>query len=588
MIMNNFNFAQIAWLWALLLIPVGWFWAWYWQRSGSIGSNLLTKFADQSLLQHIIIGTFKQSSSSKFGWIYSILFTCIILAMANPRWNYNEIDAYAPTASMVILLDLSSTMNAEDIAPSRIVSARHSLEDLLNLSKGLKVGLIGFAAIPHLISPITDDTKTIKTFLPAIDTDLVSKQGNALDLAFKAAAELLATEPGDKKSILLVSDGNFADQNYSEQLKSLRARDIEVLVMGIGTATGAPYKDQSGNLHKEQGKLVISKLNQVKLQEIAKLGNGLYVEAIHTDRSIQSILNKAQQSDASKQVAAGKIRQWEDRYYLLLIPAGLLFLILISKRALYSFSLILILGALNSSDVQAFEIQKLFENADQQGLAEFTNANFAQAAEIFSDPYKKGVALYRAGQFAAAEQQFNAVQRSSVQTASIYNVGNCQMQQKKWRAAINSYERVLQIDPKHEDAIFNLDLARKMLAEQGEEQQEEDKEDKNQEQEQEKNQNSDNQENKNSDQKQEQEQEQKQNSEQEKPESKEPEKDKSPEKDSTPEADANQSAPEQEQLSGQAQAEQEARAQQWLNRIDSDIKVFLKNKFYIEDMLSAK
>lgn len=258
---HNFNFAQPLWLWGLLIIPVGWIWYKFWQRRNHNSVPGLNKFIDPGLLPHLLMNAGTKKQSRSVGWLYAGLVFFIILALANPRWSFKELDAYQRTASMVILLDFSASMSATDVAPSRIVRARQNIEDLLNLSKGLKVGIIGFAGNPHLISPITDDIQTIKTYLPALDTDLTNVQGNALHAAFAMAADLLASEPGDKKSILLVSDGNFAANDFSKELSILNSKNIQTHAMGVGTTTGAPYKDKNGSLHKVQGKVVISKLN---------------------------------------------------------------------------------------------------------------------------------------------------------------------------------------------------------------------------------------------------------------------------------------------------------------------------------------
>ena len=145
MAINNFHFAQPAWLWAVLLIPLGWAWIKYCQYATINKLNFLHKFIDQQLLPHLLV---TQQKNQQQNWLYLgyvSLILSIVIALANPRWDYEEIDAYAPVASMVILLDLSSTMNASDVAPSRIVRARQNIEDILNSSKGLKVGLIGYA-----------------------------------------------------------------------------------------------------------------------------------------------------------------------------------------------------------------------------------------------------------------------------------------------------------------------------------------------------------------------------------------------------------------------------------------------------------
>jgi len=547
--LSNFNFAQPWWLLALALVPIGWIWHRYGQKFNNKNLSSLERFADQKLLPHLLLSAaHNKKNTSSHGWLYASLIACLVLALADPRWNFKEIDAYAPTASMVILMDLGATMSSTDVAPSRIINARQNVEDLLNQSLGLKVGLLGFAAIPHLISPITDDLQTVKAFLPAIDTTLITKQGDALNLALSAAEELLDSEASENKSILLVSDGNFADIDYAPQLKDLSAKNIKLFVMGVGTS-----------------------LNQAKLQTIAKEGNGIYVPANHSEADLQKILAKAQQLDSSKQVVSGKIKQWEDRYYLLLLPAVLIFLYLLSQRAFYSVFLILVVGLCNSPPATAFELHSAFQNSEQKARHAFQHANFSQAAELFKDPYRKGIALYRNGDFAGAEQQFKSAQRPAVKVAALYNAGNAQMQQKKWRAAISSYEQVLQDKPDHMDAKHNLEIARRMLADND---------------------------NKQDDQPKEQPKDQPKDDVQNKPDNQDNKQDNKPDQAGQPPAQppaqpSKPSVPLEDidapiEESKNEATEQEARAQQWLNRIDSDIRVFLKNKFYIEDMLSTK
>lgn len=599
----NISFAQPYYLWGLLLIPVGVLWNFFLRKSGKADLSGLSKFIDKNLLPHLLLGNANKVKRKYIGLLYSLLVFFIIVALANPRWSYKDIDAFQPTASMVVLLDLANTMNATDISPSRIIRARQNLEDLLNLSKGLKIGLIGFAGYPHLISPITDDIQTIKTYLPALDTDLTTVQGNSLSLAFKMAANLLENEPGEKKSILLVSDGNFASNDFSHELKALHGQNIIVHVIGVGTTNGAPFKNKNGSLHKSQGKIATSKLHDSLLKEIAKQGHGIYTEAGHTDLGIRAILMKAQQSE-QEHIVAGKIRQWDDRYYLFLIPAAAILLYLMRQRVLY----ILILGVFTtlfiSSEVYAVQPKNAFKNSDQLGQECYISGEFKQAAEKFKDPYRKGVALYRAGEFAEAEKEFKQVDRASVKNAAIYNAGNAQMQQRKWRAAIKSYESVLASEPDNFAAQHNLEIARKMLAENDKEDQS-DCECDNKEQG-DKGDQSDKKKDQQQNNKQEQRDQQQQQSNKQEQRDQQQQSDKQKHDDQQQQAEQNKpDLQDAEQKQAQADAdeakqreqkqstltplsEDEARVDQWLSRIDSDIKVFLKNKFYVEDVLGAQ
>lgn len=592
-------FAHPGLLWGLLLIPGGWLWHVLNRKFKTINQKGLDKFIDPNLLPHLLLQRASSNKRNYNGLLYTLLVFCLILALANPRWSYKDLDAYQPTASMVILLDLSNTMNATDVSPSRIVRARQNIEDLINLSKGLKIGLIGFAGYPHLISPITDDIQTIKTFIPALDTDLTNVQGNSLARALSMAADLLGNEPGDKKSILLISDGNLASDDFSHELKTLTAHNIQVHVIGVGTTAGAPFKTKNGSLQKSQGKIVISKLNADLLKEIAKQGHGIYTEAGSTDLGIRAILLKAEQKQEDH-IVAGKVRQWDERYYLFIIPAAAILLYLMRQRVLYMFIVAFCATVIYSPEVKAYEVQNMFKNSEQIGQQYYTSGNFKEAANTFKDPYHKGVALYRDGQYAQAEQAFMQVQRPAVKTDALYNAGNAQMQQRKWRAAIKSYEDVLKIAPDNFAAQHNLEIARKMLAQNADEGQSDsdcecknkDKQSKEGKSDSVKNKNDSQEDSSNAEQKQSQEsekQQQKQQQAQQQDQDAAQKDDQEDQQGQDQDANESQESKAKHQELNMAQlSEEDARVEQWLQRIDSDIKVFLRNKFYVEDMLGAQ
>jgi Ca-activated chloride channel family protein len=589
--LSDFNFAQPLWLFGLLLIPAGCGWYKYWQRVSKVNLRGLTKFIDEKLLPHLLVKTTNNSKVVSYGWLYAVLTACVFLALANPRWSYEDLDAYQTNASMVILLDLSASMNATDITPSRIIRARQSIEDLLNLSKGLKIGLVGFAGNAHLISPVTDDLATVKTYVPALDTDLTKLQGNSFHQALLMGGELLANEPGDQKSILVVSDGNFTSTDFSKELAALRSKGINVHVLGIGTGVGAPYKNSSGALHKSQGKLVISKLNTQVLQTIAKQGHGIYTETVSNDSGVKAILRKAEHTNPDEQIVSGKVRQWQDRYYVFIFPAALILLYLMRQRVLYVYMAVIITGVCQAPNAVALDLSGAFKNSEQQGQQAYIAAEFQRAAELFNNSYHKGVALYRAGEFAQAEQQFKQAYNQSAKIDPLYNAGNAQMQQQKWAAAIKSYELVLKIDPEHFAAQHNLEIAKRMQEEQPENEEQQDqngdnKEDNNDSKQDQKNdQHHDKQDQNKQDQKN---QETEKNTQNDQSDQNKQEQQNKQSQDAKQQDKQDQEQDKQNVAMNNAEKMDEAQAQQWLNRIDSDIKVFLKNKFYIEDVISAQ
>ena len=276
-----------------------------------------------------------------------------------------------------------------------------------------------------------------------------------------------------------------------------------------------------------------------------------------------------------------------------------------------------------TKDAYAYSFKELFLNSEQSGQAAYVEGDFKTAADKFQDPYRKGVAFYRGGQYSAAEEQFSLPQRQELRLDAMYNAGNAQMQQQKWQAAVKSYESVLNEDPDNFAAAHNLEIARKMLAEDpeqakndcdcdnkdqnGEQNDQSSKNDKNNKNESDKNsakedsneneKNQDTAENNSS-----QEKEQPQNKAQNKSnDSKQANndhvkpqdtKDQTAKNDPKENADDQNNQPEPKKANmaslQKLDPEDEARIEQWINRVDSDIKIFLKNKFYVEDMLGAQ
>ena len=302
------------------------------------------------------------------------------------------------------MLDLSLPMTAEDVKPNRIIRAKQQIEDILKFGKGLRIGLIGFAKIPHLITPITDDFATILHLLPAIDVDLISKQGNDLKTALNMAAKALHAEPGNSKHILIISAGNFDDEAI-DSIKKLTADNIYVHFIGVGTEEGAPYKDKSRSWYKANNKVVISKLNTAALLNMAKSGKGQYLQLSYNEGELITLLKQIINANSNKLIANSVVKQWEEGFFWLLFPMLILALIMQRKHLQLSMFILVVLLAMP----QIGFALALFKNSEQQGEQYYKNGDYEKAAVTFTEPYRQGVALYKAGKFAEAEQAFKKI-----------------------------------------------------------------------------------------------------------------------------------------------------------------------------------
>ncbi len=607
-IMQNFQFAAPFWLWGLVALPVLWgLYALFYKQDGRHAG--IEKFADPHLLPHLLEAG---GAGNKRGRIrlsllaWSLLWAFALLAMAGPRWDYTEVEAFAPARNLVILLDLSQSMDAADIKPSRLVRARQEIDDLLRLGENVNIGLIAFDSVPHVITPLTDDRGTLSRLLPSLETGLVYVQGGNLAPALRRAGEMLAPEPGKEKHILVISDGSFSDGD-AEILKAGRELEdlgIRIHVMGTGTKEGAPIPDGNNGFIKDGGRPVISALQAGRLKRIAQDGGGLYLEANYLESDAKTLLSRIDPEAESEAVKT--TRFWEERYYLFLIPAALLLLPWFRRNAAFP---VLLFMLLQPFPARAFEWSNLFMNKAQQGQAALEDKQYDAAIGKFDDSYRRGVAEYKAGKYEEAEKSFQAADRPEVAEQAQYNLGNAQLMGGKAQEAIDTYEKVLKENPDHKDAAHNLEIAKKLLEQQQQQGGQQDQKQDGQQGDQSQQQGSEGQQGEQQGKDQQQQSEagnEQQKDGEENPQSSEGqsgseqkeeeqqqqaqsggEKEEQQEKQEQQGQQAQQEQEQQEQgQSGKTQkaqrSQQEIDADQWLNRIESDPETFLRNKFYIE------
>jgi len=319
---NGFNFGAPGWLFLLVVpflsrfLPIA--------RRRAQQQARINKYADPHLLPYLLVqGRLGNSPGrEKLPWI--ILWTLGVLALAGPRWDYTAMELYQPGYDVVILLDVSRSMAATDVKPSRIARARQEIEDLLRLKGGRRVGLIGFASVAHIVAPLTDDDQTIRNLLPSLAPELVRLPGSRISAALERARRLLASQPpGSSRHLLLISDGDFDEPGIEEIIRQIRDSGIYFHALGIGTDAGGtvPLSPQGVGVLRDPdtGKEIISRLDEPRLQTLAKIGAGEYQRAVFQDDDIRALLQAIQGNTATHAVTTGYQRVWHERYYLLVI-----------------------------------------------------------------------------------------------------------------------------------------------------------------------------------------------------------------------------------------------------------------------------
>jgi len=318
------HFAQPLWLWGLLAIPL--VIAWLMVSSPFRQRGHESQYADTQLLPYLSgVATTRVVSSRRPLLVWTLAWGLLSLAMAGPRWDFQQINPFEPGADLVILLDISRSMDVADVNPSRLERARQEVQDLASANPGISTGLIAFASVAHVVTPVTEDRESLLRQLPALSTSLVQLQGSRLADAIDQANRLLASQRDDvAHNILLISDGDFADPDLDEKIRSLHATGTRFHILAVGTTHGGPVP----GLIATNGEPVMSWLDEESLRRLAESGGGMFRIANYRDNDTRAILDAIFSHAHARQNTQLQTLVWNEYFFWLLLPALLILLYL--------------------------------------------------------------------------------------------------------------------------------------------------------------------------------------------------------------------------------------------------------------------
>lgn len=392
------------------------------------------------------------------GFIASLL---TIVALAGPTWQRLPSPVFRNDAALVIALNLSPSMDAADIKPSRLTIARYKIADILKQRKDGQTALLVYSGDAFTVTPLTDDTNTIDSQLAALTTDIMPSQGNNTATVLEKAVALFKQSGLQTGQILLITDAVDLD----EALPAAKKLDnFQLSVLGVGTEDGAPIAlPEGGFLKDNQGSIVVTKLNSSDLSSLARAGHGVYQTLTSGDDDIKTLLNAfdkpvQQQGKVDNNLM---LEQWDDKgawLLLLVLPIGALFF----RKGLLIVAFVLLLPVPKNSYALAW--QDLWQRPDQQALKAYQKQDYAKAAEKFKNPDWKAAAEYKAGEYDKALKTYQSQAEQSA--TNIYNQGNALAQSGQLKEALAAYEQALKLNPNDADAKFNKELVEKELEKQ--------------------------------------------------------------------------------------------------------------------------
>ena len=314
-------------LYALGLIPI--FIILYWMTNRWRKKALAT-YGDITIIQQLFPDVSKAKRIWKFV-LFILAFLFLIIGIVNPQSGTKLEEVKRKGADIIICLDVSNSMKAQDLQPNRLEKAKHAIAKLIDKLQGDRIGIIVFGGEAYVQLPITTDYAAAKLFSESISTDMIQTQGTAIGAAINLAIESFGKDEGKNKAILIITDGENHEDDAIKAAEAAAEKGITIHTIGMGSVDGAPipiYKNgvREGFKKDKNGNTIMTKLNESTLQEIATASNGIFVRATNSDAGMNHVLDAI--SKLEKKEFESKIySDYEDRFQWFIAAAFILLLI---------------------------------------------------------------------------------------------------------------------------------------------------------------------------------------------------------------------------------------------------------------------
>ncbi len=450
---------MIEWLrpgWLLALPPGLALLAWWWRARA--GAGLWRRHVDPELLPHLVGRAPVWSARLALGVAAATLILACV-ALAGPSWRLEPAPLYRDLSARIVVLDLSPSMDAVDVVPSRLERARAAIVTLLRESADAQLGIVVFGADAFTVAPLMNDAAALVHLAASLSTGTLPRAGSRPDLGLDLARELLERAGAAAGDVILVGD-SAGDARTLGAAQRLRGAGFPLSVLGVGAPHGGPVRLAGGSFARaESGEVLVALPEFAALERVAQAGGGrFHLLGAEPPRFARG----AQTWAASPSAPAGesRVRQDDGIWFVL---AALPFAALLFRRGWLAGVAALAL-CLPQGEALAFDWQDLWRRADQQAAKAFARGEFADQdallARLGADSPWRAPLLYRSGRFAEAAVLFAAGDTADAH----YNRGNALALEGRLEAALAAYGAALERSPSMRDALFNRALVREALA----------------------------------------------------------------------------------------------------------------------------
>jgi len=495
------SFAHPQLLWLLLVIPPALAVFLWW--SSQCRRRLLSQFIEARLLPGLLAGVSESRRKLRLGCLVAAV-TLTLVALARPQWGFTWEESRQKGLDIVVAIDTSKSMLAEDITPNRLQRAKLAALDLMKLASADRLGLVAFAGSAFLQCPLTIDDNAFRQSLELLNVNLIPQGGTAIAEAIRVAQS--AFKEGDNFQVLvLFSDGEDNDEGALAAAQTAAKDGMKIFTIGIGTPDGEllRIKDAKGRLdyiRDTDGNVVKSRLNEGLLQEIAGATDGAYYRltgAKTIDSLYEQFLAPLPKSEGQEKL----VKRMHERYHWPLALAILLLLVEkilperrspmrrvpidakkdVSVQTAVPTAGLLLLGLMLPATASASPSSALRQY--ESGRYDAALREYQAALEKRPDDprlqFNAGAAAYRDGNYEQAARHFGEALSApdlQLQEQAYYNLGNTLYRageqaasppqaQEAWKQAIQQYERALKLNPNHADAQFNREFVQQRLEE---------------------------------------------------------------------------------------------------------------------------
>ncbi len=462
--LENLHFVRPLWL--LALIPLALL-AWRAYRPAG-GENPWRRIVDPHLLP-LLMATRSGTKTHAAAWLVAIGWTIAVLALADPAWERKPLPVYQTTAARVIVLDLSRSMEATDLKPSRLARARYKIEDVLASNSEGRTALVVYAGDAFTVSPLTRDAKTIRALLKVLEPNIMPIDGKRADLGLQKAGDLLRQAGAAGGQVLLITDGvDAADAAASEHAAArLRSDGHNVSVLGVVAESDAAVTvGQVDPALAATGKIAPAPSDIAALQSVARAGGGEFRMLTDSGAGLNALLTAGRplseqattQTDTTK--ADTTAQGWKERGPLLVVL--LLPLAALAFRRNWLLGVVLAAGiASPPQTAEASTWDDLWQRPDQQSAHALAAGDYAKASALATDAERRGSAEYKRGNYRGALDNFANAKGADAD----YNRGNALAKLGRYQDAIDAYDQSLKAHPS-EDARANKAAVEALLKQQ--------------------------------------------------------------------------------------------------------------------------